>query len=168
MNNIIPMMKYVALTLRHKWFVLLAGIRLKVPLIQLLIHDLSKFSIAELPAYGRQFFGEANDPLGFSYAWNHHQKRNKHHWEYWTMVTGHNRGGLPDGSMLPMPEQYIREMVADWMGASRAYTGKWPAAGEWKWWNDHSSTLPIEAETISRIRELVEEVLTAPRRGGTL
>jgi hypothetical protein len=26
---------------------------------------------------------------------------------------------------LPMPEKFVREMVADWMGAGRAITGRW-------------------------------------------
>jgi hypothetical protein len=37
-----------------------------------------------------------------------------------------------------MPEWAMLEMVADWLGASRAYEGKWPGA-DWPWlqknWN---------------------------------
>jgi hypothetical protein len=28
-------------------------------------------------------------------------------------------------TVLLMPEEYIREMIADWLGASRAKTGSW-------------------------------------------
>lgn len=41
--------------------------------------------------------------------------------------TGHVK--LDVGMKLPppleMPRKYAREMVADWMGASRGYTGSW-------------------------------------------
>src|SRR3972149_8819971 len=99
-------MRYLWLTLKHKWFVFVAGRRLGVPLYLLILHDWSKFLWCELPHYQRQFYGEANDPLGFSYAWNHHQKSNKHHWEYWIPITGHSRGGFADMAPLPMPRKY--------------------------------------------------------------
>lgn len=126
-------MRYLLLTLKHKWFVFLAGQKLGVPLYLLILHDWSKFSWDELPHYQRQFFGDAADPLGFSYAWNHHQKANKHHWEYWIPITGHSKGGYQDMSPLPMPEKYALEMIADFMGANRAYEGKWPGT-TWPWW----------------------------------
>jgi len=58
-------MKYFILTLKHKWFVFLAGLKIGVSKWQLIKHDLSKFSISELPHYQRQFFGKADDPRGF-------------------------------------------------------------------------------------------------------
>jgi hypothetical protein len=54
----------------------------------------------------------------FDAAWNHHQKSNKHHWQYWCLTQDDD----PDLA-LPMPDRYRREMLADWRGASRAYTG---------------------------------------------
>ena len=97
-----------------------------MPLWRALIHDLSKFTRSELPHYNRQFFGDKGDPQGFAKAWLHHQNRNPHHWEYWITRSDHSHGGsgAVDGC-LPMPARYIREMVADWMGASKAYTGSW-------------------------------------------
>ncbi len=63
-------MKYFILTLKHKWFVLLAGLRVrKIPLWRLIIHDWSKFTKYELPHYERQFFGDKGDPEGFAKAW---------------------------------------------------------------------------------------------------
>ena len=157
----IPTLKYIWLTIKHKWFVFLAGLKTKTPLWQLIIHDWSKLTLSEAPHYGRQFFGKGDDPLGFSYAWNHHQKSNKHHWEYWVMVTGHNRGGFPDGAALPMPERYVREMVADWMGASRAYEGKWPVTlGRWPWWQKNFSKLNLHPKTRERCLNIALEALT--------
>lgn len=157
MNNFIPTLKYIWLTLKHKRFVFQAGLVLKVPIWQLIIHDLSKFSLKEAPHYGRAFFGERNDPFGFSYAWLNHQK-NKHHWEYWVMVTGHNRGNFPDGTPLPMPEKYAREMVADWFGASKAYEGRWPiSVDDWSWFINNFKKIKIADETRNFIIELLIE-----------
>jgi hypothetical protein len=47
-----------------------------------------------------------------------HCKRNKHHWQYW--VTDWEK---QEASLMPMV--YVREMIADWMGASKAYAGTW-------------------------------------------
>jgi len=136
MANIGPTLKYLWLTCKHKWFVFQAGRKTGAPLWRLIIHDWSKFTHGEAPHYGRQFFGDQSDPLGFSYAWLHHQRNNPHHWEYWIPLTGHNKGGYGDLEPLPMPTWAVREMVADWMGASRAYEGKWPLS-DWPWLHEN-------------------------------
>ena len=140
--------RYLRLVLEHKWYVLLAGLRTGAPLGNLLIHDWSKFTPAEAPHYARQFYGGGGDPLGFSQAWNHHQKINPHHWEYWVLVAGHGRGGYADGSALPMPESCVREMVADWLAATRVFDGAWPESMEtWEWWQKSFSRLRLHEET---------------------
>jgi hypothetical protein len=129
-----PTIQYFWLTVRHKWFVFLAGRRIGCPLWRLITHDLSKFGPSELRHYGRQFFGKADDPAGFIRCWIHHQNHNDHHWEYWIPRTGHNRCCPPyvDGVPVEMPEGAVLEMVADWFGASRAYEGRWPDEN-WPW-----------------------------------
>lgn len=151
--------RYVWLTVQHKVFVFRAGLRTGAPVWRLVIHDWSKFLPSEAPHYGRQFFGAADDPLGFSLAWNHHQKRHPHHWEYWQMVTGHNRGGYPDGSPLPMPWWAVREMVADWMGASRAYTGAWPTSESWPWFEREWPSLrtQLHEQTTRRVMKVLAD-----------
>ena len=108
----------------HKWFVFLAGLRLGVPVWRLVVHDWQKFTHWEFKAYARnfQFKGEKAEKAGFdfSYAWLHHENTAPHHWGYWIP-----RAGRYANMPLPMPETYVREMVADWLGASRAYTGSW-------------------------------------------
>lgn len=128
-------MKYLWLTLKHKWFVLLAGRRTRAPLWRLLIHDWTKLTPMELPHYQRQFFGKTDDPAGFVRCWLHHQNSNPHHWEYWIPRTGHSHCSTPypDNEPIPMPEWAIREMVADWLAAGRAYEGKWPDVNDWRW-----------------------------------
>ena len=124
-------MKYFWATIRHKWFVFLAGLRTGLPLWRSLIHDLSKFTPAELPHYNRQFFGDKGDPRGFALAWLHHQNYNSHHWEYYVTRSDHSHGGSEaEDGCLPMLAMDVVEMVTDWMGASRAYTGSWKMA-EW-------------------------------------
>ena len=152
------MLKYFWLTCRHKWFVFLAGFGF-VPLWRLLIHDWTKFLPCELPHYNRQFFGKADDPEGFIGAWVHHQNSHQHHWEYWIPRTGHNRCDPPyqDNEPTPMPKWAVKEMVADWMGASRAYDGKWPTK-DWPWFKNafpkmrlHPATIVILSWTLCRL-----------------
>jgi hypothetical protein len=159
MRHTLAYLKYVVL---HKWFVFLACRRLRVSLWQALVHDLSKFSPAEFVAYRRYFFDRKDERLkggldpaevkaDFLRAWNHHQKANKHHPEYWVLPGDKENGPRP----LPMPSKYVREMVADWMGAGRAKTGSWDM-NDWvtqnlpKMWL-HKDTLYRLACTLSRV-----------------
>ena len=153
-------LQYAWLTTKHKFFVFRAGLKLRVPLLQLLLHDLSKYGRRELFQYGRQFFGDSGDPLGFSYAWLHHQRMNKHHWEAWIPVTGHNSGGYKDLEPLPMPYTYAREMVADFIGASRAYEGKWPVLDTWKWYKESYCKIKLHPHTKKFVDDLLKTYLS--------
>lgn len=145
-------MKYAWLTLKHKWYVFLASRRFRwysSPFWRILVHDLSKFSKAELPHYNRQFCGDKSDPVGFAKAWLHHQNCNPHHWEYWITRSDHSQGksGAANGCLL-MPIDYVKEMIADWMGASMAYTGSWEIR---EWVGVHLPTMRLHPKTIGRI-----------------
>jgi hypothetical protein len=133
-------MKYLKSLLRHKWFVFLEACKLGIPFLGL-IHDISKFLPDEFIPYSRYDFtkfgkNESGIQLEFDKAWLKHQKRNKHHWQYWLLlndsgdVIRHKKlpyavnyfeGEFKQVEALPMPDRYIREMVADWRGAGRAY-----------------------------------------------
>lgn len=143
-------MNYLWLTLKHKWFVFLAGLRTKAPLWRLLIHDWSKLTPSEYFGYQRQFFEERKSPAQWAETWLRHQNRNPHHWEFW--VTRTARGA---GRALPMPEWAVREMVADWMAASRAYEGEWPQKGSWRWLNDNFAEIRLHPDS----RRMTERVL---------
>lgn len=155
-------MKYFWLTLKHKWFVLRAGIKVKVPLWHLIIHDMSKLTFIELPHYQRQFFGKADDSAGFIGCWVHHQNNNPHHWEYWIPRTGHNHciPPYPDNVPIPMPECFVREMVADWLGAGRAYEGKWPNIYNWFWFDKNFPDIRSRCHpiTVERTLRVIEEL----------
>lgn len=137
---------------------------------RLLVHDLSKFLPSEWFAYVDNFYDKEKKntrtmqafsefgcaeaaPWGyfpqdlFSIAWNHHQKRNPHHWQYWYLIND-------DGQKFPvgMPKEYLLEMVADWAGAGRAITGKWDVRG---WYEANKGKILIRDED----RIIVESIL---------
>lgn len=94
--------------------------------MQIHAHDLSKYTLTEFPHYARQFQGPKNDPDGFAYAWMHHIHHNPHHWQHWIFPDGYTpKESQVENGVMQMPWNYAREMVADWMGASKAYTGSW-------------------------------------------
>lgn len=152
-----PTLRYTLLTLKHKWFVLVAGLRLKVPLWRLIVHDWTKLLPRNLYQYGRQFFGDQGDALGFALTWARHQNAHDHHWEYWIPRTGHNRSTppYPDGVPLPMSDAAMREMVADWYGASRAYEGQWPTRENWVWLRENFPKVRLHPETRRKIEALL-------------
>jgi len=153
-------MNYLLLTIKHKWFVFIAGMKTNAPLWRLLIHDWSKFLPSELPHYQRQFFGKADDPLGFITCWTKHQNRHGHHWEYWIPRTGHNRCNPPykDNEPIPMPLWAVKEMVADWMGASRAYEGKWPGKNGWPWYEKNRDRIRLNILTQIELNTLLHKI----------
>ena len=121
--------KYFQYVVRHKWFVLIEGLKLRVPIWHLIAHDWSKFLPGEWLPYARTFRTPDGQPqyepdMAFYRAWNAHEKRHKHHWQYWVMVKS-----LGDIEPLPIPDRHRREMLADWHGAGRAL-GK-PFTAEW-------------------------------------
>lgn len=120
----------------HKKYVMEAGVIVGgIPMERLFNHDASKFTEAEYPYYARQFFGDKGDPDGFARAWLNHIHLNDHHWQHWIFPDGHTpKGSQVINGVMPMPEVCVREMVADWMGASFAYTGSWDMSD---WLNSH-------------------------------
>lgn len=162
--------RYFKYVLRHKWFVLVAGLRYRAPVWRLIIHDWSKFLPSEWFAYVRNFYGhkptdeeervarnlgisiatKADIKEAFSRAWLLHQRRNKHHWQFWYLINDTD-GEYP----LPIPYKYVLEMVSDWAGAGRAITGKWEVAA---WYQKNADKMKLHPST----RAIVEVILTPP------
>jgi len=120
--------------------------------LMVLVHDISKFLPSEWFPYARCFYApdgskQYKEGINFALAWNYHQKRNRHHWQYW-LITWDRGISEP----LPMPEIYVWEMIADWMGAGRAITGKWETI---EWYKKNKDIIQIHPET----RLLVEAIL---------
>ena len=111
----------------HKIYLVNSGIRLKVPIWQIFKHDLSKYWLSEIFAYSQFFFMNRKNPKKWRYAWLHHINHNRHHWEYYLSRSTNEKY---HGKYLEMPRSYAREMVADWMSASKVKTGSWDIS-EW-------------------------------------
>lgn len=142
-------LRYLRSLLRHKWFVFLAGYHYTVASWwRLLKHDWSKFLPSEFIPYARHFYGAGDHRLAYLRAWLRHQHRNDHHWEHHALIDVTD--GRDSSEALPMSEAQIREMVADWFGACRAYSGHWPFdRGEWPWLVENWSAIRLHPETRS-------------------
>lgn len=124
---------YFKTVMRHKKFVFQECLKLNIPIFIAIFHDWDKFLPDEFIPYAKTFNNEDGSPKSirdksgyyaaalikenaFDMAWLLHQKRNKHHWQWWILP-------LDDGGFkaMPMSELYRKEMLADWRGAGRAY-----------------------------------------------
>lgn len=144
-------LRYASYVARHKWFVLRAGLKTRAPLWRLLIHDWSKLTRKEWTPYVRSFYGPqprtAETKAAFDAAWLHHQHANPHHWQHWVL-----REDSGKEKVLPMPEKFVREMVADWMGAGRAITGYWDVAA---WYQRQARQLLLHPDTSALVIRLI-------------
>ena len=104
-----------------------------------LLHDLSKYSPVEF-INGVRFYTGTGSPhigerkkYGYSKAWLNHKGKNKHHAEYWQDICS-------DGFThpIPMPEEYLVEMLCDRVAASMIYLGdKFTAAAPLEYYETH-------------------------------
>lgn len=107
---------------KHRWYVFINCCKCGI-FWQGLVHDLSKFSLAEfIPAIkyatGKKSPHETEIEIkGYSSAWLHHQGHNKHHPEYWLDYTHFD-------TPRQMPKKYVIEMFCDRLAASMIYKGK--------------------------------------------
>lgn len=158
-----PMMylKYLRYLARHKWFVFLACCKLGVPWLGVL-HDLSKFLPDEFVAYARYFYGRppggSPERDAFDRAWLLHIHRNRHHPQFWVL-----RNDTDGVTLLEMPQRYVREMVADWIGAGMAIRGHgWEQApGRTReWWatNNGRSGYRMHKATLAQVERLLENL----------
>lgn len=167
-------LRYLIYLLRHKWFVALACVRLGIPHAAIQ-HDWSKFLPSEWFPYVENFYGarkqtEALDAIGefgcaelapfgyfvgdrFAVAWNYHQKRNPHHWQYWLKTDDSG-----ETVALPMPDRYRREMLADWIGAGRAITGRYDVV---EWYAKNARKIRLHSETRQWVEKAMQELYPA-------
>lgn len=145
-------MKYLAYLkklLLHKWFVFLECLKVGMPIVGL-VHDWSKFLPDEFIPYARYFAIDRRDEKGdydvskadddaFLLAWLKHQRRNPHHWQYWILIQDED-----PTTVLPMSNRYWREMLADWRGAGRTYTG---ADNTREWYLRNRDKMQLHPET---------------------
>lgn len=147
---------YLKYIIRHKWFVLVASKKIGASMWLAIIHDASKFLPSEWGPYANTFYKldgskQYDETPAFKVAWLMHQHRNPHHWQHWILK-------MDGGSTvaLEMPMRYVLEMVADWMGAGRAITGKWESAA---WYANNRDKIILHDQT----RKIVDGIIL----GGT-
>jgi len=153
---------YLAKVITHKWFVFIECFRIGVPIHLAILHDWTKFLPIEWFAYVHTFYDQFGvprivrdktgyyDPKGlsteFDYAWLHHQRTNKHHWQYWYLIND------TDGEYcLKIPRVYMLEMIADWRGAGRAYGN--PNTPEW--YRANKDKIKLHPETRREIEAIL-------------
>jgi len=151
-------MKYLFIILKHKWFFIIAGRKFGVNWLSCILHDWTKFLPIEFKEYKQWFTGSKKNEEKFAIAWLHHQNSNPHHWEYWVLRSNHSKNIKSyDNNALPMPEWAIREMVADWFAASRAYNGKWPDLDNFNWLNENRSKMIMHHSNQNIINKVLKE-----------
>ena len=147
-------LKYFFTVLKHKYFVIVAGRKLGLGYIQLVLHDISKFLPVEFIAYKRRFIDKDNTALGvmeFDYAWNHHQKNNKHHWQYWVVDLD---------NFLLIPVKHLKEMAADYFAAARAYNGAWPSSYiSWVWYSQHFHNVKMLSQSKEQLVVYLDKLM---------
>lgn len=122
---------YLKYILKHKYYVMISCFNHRM-IWRGVLHDLSKFRPSEFIPYAQYFYNkdgskkDIRDESGyykatgtpdikFNFAWLLHQKRNRHHWQWW--ILPEDDGGIKVMSMTP---EFRKEMLCDWIGAGRA------------------------------------------------
>lgn len=140
-------LKYLKYLIRHKWFVFLECYKRRL-IWRGIIHDLSKFLPSEFGPYAVSFYG----PQGrtervrkeFDVAWLLHQKRNRHHWQWWLLPM--DEEGL---KILPIQEPYLTEMFCDWLGAGRTRGNLDPQ----KWYLKNREKMQLHLDTRKEVEK---------------
>lgn len=158
---------YLQTLLDHIKYVKKAGsIHFDLPWSILNIHDQSKFSREEFFPYAHYFFNENGTNKNpedrsdmviydFNIAWLHHLHHNNHHWQYWIFPDEYSNEKLVDmdimteSGVFKMHGIAVLEMLADWMGASKAYTGSWDLS---EWLKSNMPRITVHPYTAEEIR----------------
>ncbi len=146
----------------HKWYVFLAGRFVGVPLWRLIIHDWSKLTPTELFGYAGNI-GGITSKTKWAKSWLHHLHHNPHHPEHWILSWRGNpkfyndlgEHKAPFVVLLPMPETYVREMIADMIGTGRKANGSWDIS---TWLNENGPNMHFHDKTITLIDKVMKEI----------
>lgn len=114
-------------------------------------HDASKDDPVEFDAYRDHFYDPEKNPKSgneaYNMAWNHHQKSNPHHWQYWCLI---NDVDEPQVQPLDMPFKYIVEMLCDWQSAGQHYGNT-----AYDWYHKQKNKMKLSENT----RKIVEKYI---------
>lgn len=140
--------KYFQYVIIHKWYVMVECFK-KGLIWQGLVHDMSKFLPSEFFAYAEYFYGSGKNLIDFDYAWLYHQRKEKHHWQFW--ILKYDDGDL---KVLEMPDKYIKELVADWSGAGKAQGHNKPHELQ-EWYIKNHNKIILHPITRSKVEQLL-------------
>lgn len=87
---------------------------------------------------------------------------------YTNRLTAHIEAVRIENGVMEMPQHYALEMIADWMGASKTYTGSWDMSD---WLAENMNKIRVHSKTAKYLREVLSglpdivrpEVLSAGR-----
>jgi hypothetical protein len=151
-------LKYFWYVIRHKWYVGVECFK-KGAYWRGLVHDISKLLPDEFIPYARHFYGSKEGikrgrDKSFDFAFLLHQKRNKHHWQWWILPA--DKGGV---RIFEVAEPYLTEMVCDWIGAGKAqghFSPKDDPLREVRnWWEKNNKKMQLHKKT----RKYLEKVI---------
>lgn len=117
---------------------------------QIDMHDASKYEDEEFYPYLHHFYPSgagADSEEAYDRAWNHHQKSNPHHWQYWILQKDSG-----EQKVLDMPENYVIEMLCDWM----SFSLKNPESTAYKWWTDNQDKMLMSEGTKNLVNKYIE------------
>ena len=154
---------YARYLTRHKWNVMVECFRHGL-IWRGIRHDWSKYRPSEWFPYAAFFYTPSEqktvkrDSTGyykptdtgdaaFDFAWLLHQKRNRHHWQWW--VLPEDDGGT---KVLEMPDVYIKEMVCDWIGAGLAQGHGRDVV---TWYDKNKEKMQLTSTTRRRVESLI-------------
>ena len=119
-----------------------------------LLHDLSKYTPTEFKVGAKYYQGTRSpnaaerDDVGYSTAWMHHKGRNRHHFEYWTDLDPVTHVY----TAVPMPTEFLVEMVMDRIAACKVYKGKdYTAASPIEYLSKAQDTKLIHPQTLEKL-----------------
>lgn len=166
--SLLLQLRFLRYLFQHKRYVFWACRALNVPLWQAIIHDWTKFRPSEYFPYLEGFqnwlhirYGDQGGPPftwspggkeQFLAAKNRHYKRNPHHWHYWVLLSDDRVP--PEPLLLPIPERFVREMVADWVGAGFAQE----APDIRSWYNIHKNQMLLHPDSRLFAEQLLDEM----------
>ena len=135
---------YLKYILWHKWYVFLECCRMGIPWLGI-IHEWGKLTPSEFIVHIRVYYGSDGRAISnytgdqrLDSAWLFHQRRHKHHWQWWVMIGKDGRV-----KAIEMPDKYRRELLADWRGAG-VVQGRPDTA---TWYREHNGEMNLHPET---------------------
>lgn len=163
--------KYLKYIIRHKYYVFIEAYKHGI-IWRGILHDLSKLLPSEFMPYVNYFYGtdtskNVQDNNGyykpkntgdsaFEKAWFLHQKRNKHHWQWWILKEDDSNDTF---KTIPMESKYAIEMVCDWVGAGKAQGKESPKDDPYRevrlWYDTNKHKIILHPYTRNFVEDMI-------------